>query len=100
MLCFFEIVSQVPGKLRFEEGLEETGTMEEQECGGMEASLLGWGSCGCMYQISVHRWQAGVGEGGQAGGTQVRGLQVGSDRRSREWSFGGKKWKIHGLRLG
>ena len=95
---FFEIVSQVPGKLRLEEELEETGTVEEQECGGMEASW-GGGHVGCVYQISAPL-AAEVREGRPAGGTQVGGLQVGFDRRSREWSFGGKKWKIHGLRLG
>lgn len=74
------------------------GTVEEQECGGMEASW-GEGHEGACTK-SLYQWQAGVREGRPAGGTQVRGLQVGSDRCSREWSFGGKKWKIHGLRLG
>ena len=55
---FFEIVSQVPGKLRLEEELEETGTVEEQECGGTEASW-GGGHMGCVYQM------AGGGRGGQ-----------------------------------
>ena len=68
--------------------------MEEQECGGTEAS---WGG---GHMGARTRWQAEVGVGRPAGGTQVGGLQVGFDRRSREWSFGGKKWKIHGLRLG
>ena len=75
--CFvlFEIVSRVPGKLRLEEGLGEMGTVEEQECGGMEASWGGGHEGACTK--SLYQWQAGVREGGPAGGTQVRGLQVG-----------------------
>ena len=58
---------------------------------------VGHMGAGTKAQCAAGWWE--FGEGGQAGGTQVGVLQAGSDGRSREWSFGGKKWKIQGFRL-